>query len=311
MKPKSKIKLYSRTVVAMITLGIAYALIFTGCSAIEEKESVPSAESLAVLQLNDEVKSRDSMINAMLTSFEQIDANLEIIRKKESKLRDYAEGEEVMGNREDRILHDIKMINTLMADNRKDLSQLREKLRKSGINLTAMETRLNHLEIENEMKVAEIDQLKYSLSSLESAYNGLNETLSERDKELAIQEEALMIQSEIIRQQDNQMNEAYFATGSFKELKERGLVERKGGVFGVVGGDKTFTANTNPEEFTLIDQRQHAKIPVFAKKVEFITPHPEGSYEIEESEDGKMSMIDITKPEDFWKSSRYLIVATN
>jgi hypothetical protein len=305
MKAKSRKKPAQYLLHALLAIGII-SVVLTGCSpepqaTIEEGPSPSVAAALA---------SRDAVIEDLVKAFDEVDANLEMIRSKESELRNWAEGEEVLGKREDRIVRDIQVINTLMADNRTEIANLRERIRKSGINVSALETRLNHLEMANLEKSSQLEELKTQLVNAETSLAALNDTLSRNEMRSAIQEEVILSQSQVIIAQDCKLHEAYVATGSYKELKARGLVDKKGALLGLIGGEKHFTANTNPDEFVMIDQRDQLMIPVVSKKVELITPHPDGSYQLAHDAKGKVSAIEIIDPEEFWQSSAYLIVAT-
>lgn len=313
MKAKSQKIQAKGIMIAAFAFSFSSLLFLTGCDE-KFKDQAESSE-LALVQQQESyaqaIASRDSMIDEMLASFDAIDANLDVIRDKEKSLQEWQPGEEILGKREDRIVRDIKLINTLMADNDKEIAKLRERLRKSGVNMAALETRLNHLEMENQAQSEQLASLKESLAQAEVSLANLNDTLSHRDLRIAMQSQVIDAQSQVIVAQDSKMHEAYLATGSYKELKERGLVEKKGALLGVIGGEKAFTANTDSDEYVTIDQREHMRIPIFAKKPELITPHPEGSYTFEKDEDGKVAAIEILDPEEFWQSSRYLIVATD
>jgi hypothetical protein len=42
--------------------------------------------------------------------------------------------------------------------------------------------------------------------------------------------------------------------------------------------------------------------------VKFVTFHPKDSYEIKTEDKDKVSYIHITKPDEFWSASKYLVV---
>lgn len=309
MKAKSQKILVKRMLLGMVTFGFSSIFVLNACEG-KEKNSDEFSEVSGPSALQASIAYRDSLLEELLTDFDEIDANLDLIRDKEDALRTYSEDEEIMGDKKARIVRDIQVINTLMADNREEIISLRARLRKAGVNLTSLETRLNHLEITNQQQLSSIAALKSQLMNAEASLAGLNDTLSDREMRVAMQKVVISTQADVIREQDCMLHQAYVATGSYKELKARGLVEKKGGLLGVIGGEKEFTAKTDTEEFVAIDQRDQLKIPVMSKKVELITPHPDGSYTLEKDEEGKVSAIDIVDPAAFWKSSRYLIVAT-
>jgi uncharacterized coiled-coil protein SlyX len=310
MKAKSKKVLVQRLLIALLALGFT-SFVLSGCKGDTRSDSVEDSKKMnEAAAVAAALASRDSMIEDLVLAFDEVDANLEVIRTKEENLRNWADGEEILGKREERIVRDIQVINTLMANNREEIASLRERLRKSGVNVAALETRLNHMEMANLEKTAQLEELKAQLASAETSLAGLNDTLSVREMRLVLQDQVISAQSDVILAQDSKLHEAYVATGSYKELKERGLVDKKGALLGIIGGEKTFTAKTDPEEFVMIDQREQLKIPVLSKKVELITPHPDGSYQLEHDEEGKVSAIEILNPGEFWQSSQYLIVAT-
>ena len=61
-------------------------------------------------------------------------------------------------------------------------------------------------------------------------------------------------------------------------------------------------------QFMQADKRELSSIPLNTKKATLITTHPEGSYEITESEEGS-KVLNITDKEAFWSISKYLIVS--
>ena len=104
------------------------------------------------------------------------------------------------------------------------------------------------------------------------------------------------------------MNEAFFAMGSYKELKNKGILEKEGGFIGI-GRNKVLTDTFDNNYFSKVDIREVKRIPVFSKKAEIITDHPTDSYELTETEDEKMiAYLEIKKPDDFWKASRYMVI---
>lgn len=307
MNAKSKKNLVQRALIALLALG-STGTVLTSCS--DKKDDTMTVTNANISSVKQALESRDSMIQSLVFTFDKVDANLEIIREKETQLREWGANEEILGNRQERIVRDIQVINTLMANNREEIAALRERIRKSGLNTKALEARLQNMEIANNEKTAELEALKLELVSTKTSLAALNDTLSQKSLRMAMQDEVITTQSGVMKDQDMKLHEAYIATGSYKELKERGLVDKKGALLGVIGGDKAFTAKTDPAEFAKIDQRDQLRIPVASKKVDLITPHPVGSYKLDMDEEGEVTAIEITNPDEFWQSSRYLIVAT-
>lgn len=299
--------------IGMMIAVLAGGLALSSCEQRDSAAQDPTLEGQAMqyAMIENEIAVRDSMIDEMITAFDKVDANLEVIREKEAQVRDLAENEEASGDRKERIVRDIQVINTLMSDNRKEIARLRSRLKSSGIEVAGLENRLARMEAEGVEKDRQLAEFRETLAAREQQVVGLTDTLTQREMYLALQETIIDRQELLLDEQESEINTAYFATGSYKELKQRGLVEKEGALLGVIGGKKAYTAEAPEEEFIRIDQRDHTRIPVFAKKAEIVTAHPTNSYRLNKGEDGKVSTLEILNPEAFWESSRYLVVATN
>ena len=261
-------------------------------------------------EIEGEVEERDALIEDMSLTFDKIDANLEVIREKEASLKGLQEGEESMGSQEDRIIRDIQAINELLAANRAELDRISRRLRKSGTKVKALQDRLAKMELANQAQGDSLIALQQALEVKDTRIAMMSDSLDVQQILITLQDSQLIQSNDIIGVQDRMLHKAFFTTGTYKELKERGLVEKQGDILGL-GGKKTLTASTPDEEFVQIDLRNHSRIPVYAKKVELVTPHPDGSFELNENEEGLVETIEITDPDAFWKTSRYLVVATN
>ncbi|MEZ4825231.1 MAG: hypothetical protein R3C61_02895 [Bacteroidia bacterium] len=62
--------------------------------------------------------------------------------------------------------------------------------------------------------------------------------------------------------------------------------------------------------FTAIDITKVSSIPFDSKKAELLTSHPSDSY-VFNQENKKITSLEITNPEKFWKASKYLVVVTD
>lgn len=107
-------------------------------------------------------------------------------------------------------------------------------------------------------------------------------------------------------------NTVYYTVGTKDELLKRGVIVKEGSKFLFFGGSRVEPARTvDPSAFTAIDKTQTTSIPL---------PHPDKKYKIVSrqdpshlsstvSKDGKVSgELRITQPEEFWSTSKYLIL---
>ncbi|NQU86655.1 MAG: hypothetical protein HQ541_12920 [Mariniphaga sp.] len=114
--------------------------------------------------------------------------------------------------------------------------------------------------------------------------------------------------SEIIKMQDEELNKAFLAYGTFKELKENGVLTKDGGILGL-GGSKSIPGIFEEDSFMQLDIRETREIPLFTRKVSFITEHPDSSYRFLIDE-GLITYLEIENPDEFWKLSKYAVLET-
>jgi hypothetical protein len=124
--------------------------------------------------------------------------------------------------------------------------------------------------------------------------------------EVLVSEKTLL--EELTKQMEKDMNTAYFTYGTYKELNEKGIVEKKGGFLGLGKKEELATAFVkNRSYFTELDIREIKTIPLHGTKAKIMSIHPEGSYVLKEGDNG-YSTLDITDPTQFWSVSKFLVV---
>ena len=112
----------------------------------------------------------------------------------------------------------------------------------------------------------------------------------------------------VITDMDSKIHTAYYTAGTSTELKEREILVKEGGLLGIGSVDQ-FSGKVDNSQFTSVDIRKVNAIPLNSKKVELVTDHPQGSYELVMNEDEKqVDKLVITDPDKFWASSKYLVL---
>ena len=101
------------------------------------------------------------------------------------------------------------------------------------------------------------------------------------------------------------MNTAYYAFGTKKELAEKNVIEKEGGVLGL-GKTLTLKKDFNRDYFQKVDIREFKQLTLNAKKAELLANHPADSYHFTGTNTVEALVID--KPNEFWKASKYLVV---
>ena len=247
-----------------------------------------------------ELNQRDSTLNDWLASFNEIENNLRMIREKEKLISVNTSGAEVSKDKRNQILEDIKSINTLLDENKKKIAQLNSQLKKSGGQITELKTRIASLEESMKTYEAEIAELKTTLANKNFEIGQLNETV------VALND-TLTQKQETISSQTYKLHQAYIITGTYKDLKEKGLLSKEGGFLGL-GRKDTILEDFSDSLFKEIDITQTLSIPVNSKDMKLITEHPSGSYEVVKEGENMVAYIAIKNPDEFWRISKYAVV---
>ena len=147
----------------------------------------------------------------------------------------------------------------------------------------------------------EVEAMNIQIASLTRDVGDLEQMNVEKENIIATQVET-------IDNKDLQLNTAFYALGTKKELKEENIITDAGGFIGIGKAEK-LNQGVDEKLFTRIDLRQVTQIPLPGKKQEVITTHDASSYNISWETDH--NVLNITDKEKFWKSSKYLVVINN
>ena len=104
------------------------------------------------------------------------------------------------------------------------------------------------------------------------------------------------------------MNTAYWAFGTKKELAEKNVIEKEGGVLGL-GETLTLKKDFNRDYFQKVDIREFKQLTLNAKKAEVLANRPADSYHLTGTNTVEDLVID--KPNEFWQASKYLVVVVD
>lgn len=270
--------------------------LLTSCNQAEidklTKEKTDLQEQL--LQEKELSAMKDSSINQFFESFAEIENSLEEIRAKEEGLAKLSVKGDIKNNKKEQIISDINSMGEMLAENKNRISNLNRLLKKTNINSEKLEQTINSLEERILTKDSQISKLTKNLSNANSALSALNKLYIDKVKENT--------------QLTDNMNKAYYAFGTYKELKEKNVVNKEGGIIGI-GSTKELAQDFNKEYFKEIDIRETKNIDLYAEKAEMATDHPSDSYELIADEEG-MLMLKINDAKKFWSVSNYLVIIT-
>lgn len=284
---------------------IFFAGILISCHDYKKDKERLSAQ-IDSLKIDSELK--DSSIVGFLNDFNEIQSNLDSIKKLEELVTvRSARGREMSPQQRRLIVDDIDLINNLLQENKQLTDSLQQKLNNTNFRVG----KLQGMVAEFDKMVAnlqnQLQQKDEEIFTLNGEIQKLNYDIGSLNQKIEIIQGESQQKTEIIESQTAQLNEAFYAYGSVKELEENGVIERDGGVLGI-GRNIDVKENFNRGYFTKIDIRRFEYIPLMVNKADVISVHPAGSFHISGVESADTLFID--NKEEFWKASKFLVIVT-
>lgn len=266
----------------IITLSFLFS-----CKGKKEKENVASD---SVNQcLSNQVKEKEETIDGYIKSFNEIQDNLNQIKIKEKVVAVSSQSIELQKSNKEQIISDIQFIYDLLNKNRQALTAMANKFNETTAKSKALQHLISNLTIQVSDQETEITNLKKTINTLKTELDLLNISATKDAREAYLQTHFV-----------------YCAIGTFDELKSQRLITEKGGVIGI-GKVTEMDPNFNKDIFSVINMYQTTEISIAANEVKLISPHPDGSYKMEDTK-LKIKKLVILNPQDFWSVSKYLII---
>jgi predicted RNase H-like nuclease (RuvC/YqgF family) len=237
------------------------------------------------------VNEKDSSIESFIVAFNEIQENLNEVKAKQKMISTNSSDAELKKNMKEQIIGDIQSINELMDKNKNKIASLKAKLENSNGKVDELQKMITFLTTQLEEKDLEIVDLKNQLERLNIEVTEITAKYEEKNEES--------------NQKTEQLNTAYYAIGTAKELKEKGVLTKEGGFIGL-GKTKKLAGDFNKNYFTKVDITQNKSFALNAKKAKLITTHPSSSYKIEGVKTAEK--IVILNPQEFWSASKYMVL---
>jgi len=279
-----------------LTLLLSVIILLFGCNTDELEQKIAALEADKI-EAESSSELKEELIVDFMTSMNEIQANLSTIKERENIIAArFDKGNMEMNNSmKDDIIIDIDLINNLLIDNKEKMAALQSNFnrstRNSKLKISALETMIENLVKQMELKDGEIATL--------------HSQLAEANKQLMVMFDEYNNRLEELGDKEDVINTAYYCYGSLKELKQQGVISKKGGFIGI-GKTAQLSKDFNKDYFTQIDVSVIKEIDIIGDEVKIITNHPTESYKIE-GKDGTMKLI-IVDSEYFWASSKYLVI---
>tara|TARA_B110000459_G_C16603945_1_gene492534 strand:- start:186 stop:1076 length:891 start_codon:yes stop_codon:yes gene_type:complete len=279
-----------------VTLLLSLVTFFFACNTDELEQKIADLE-VDRIEANGSLEVKEELILDFMSSMNEIQANLSTIKERENIITArFDKGDMEMSNSmKDDVIGDIDLINNLLIDNKEKMAALQSKFRRSAkesnLKIAELETMIENLVKQMELKDVEITTL--------------HTQLAEANKQLVVMFDEYNNRLEELGNKEDILNTAYYCYGSSKELKDQGVISKKGGFIGI-GKTAQLSQNFNKDYFTQIDISSIKTIDITGNNVKLITNHPTESFRVE-GEEGMRKLV-IIDSEYFWASSKYLVI---
>lgn len=257
---------------------------------------------------NDSLRLENSKGNAemneIISTLNDVETDIQSIRDAENYLNIQQQtGGELEKSHREQIKDNMQLISETLKKNRQQISELQDRLKKSGIQSSALKKTMDRLSSELDQKATMIVALQEDLAKKNIRIQELDDVVASLSEDVESLATTTAVQSEKLNQQDKALNTAYYCFGTAKELKDQKILTG-GGLF---AKSKALQSGFNKDYFISVDIREVKEIPLFASKAKLKSNHPEGSYELVKDEDGNLT-LKILDTKAFWSLGKYLVI---
>jgi myosin heavy subunit len=285
---------------------VILTLLLFGCQQKQQQIDRLSALRDSLAQVSSE---KDSAIVEFLTGFNEIQANLDSIKTAEKLVTLSAvQPGELGSNQKKQILEDIALLNQLIQKNKDLTASLQKKLNNANSKIGQLQGMISEFEKMVENLNARIEEKDAEIAQLTTEVQRLNIDISQLTEQVQKITQESQEKSQTIESQVRELNKAFYAIGTAKELTDNNILEKSGGVLGM-GRTMKMKKDFNREYFSEVDIRHFTVLPLMVKKARVISVHPATSFHITGEKTADTLFID--NPEEFWKASKYLLLVVD
>ena len=272
------------------------ALVSMLASCIDGFKSGNNAADRERDSLRNVIDQKDNEINDLMGTFNEIQQGFDLINEAEGRVNMMRMGAENNSSAEN-IRENMQFIQETLDENKRKIEELQSKLKTSTINSSKLKEAINSLTQQLNEKNAELETLRAQIAEKDVKIEQLTGTVTNLQTENAQVKQQRDETEQIARNQDAQLNTAWYVFGTSKELKKEGILSK----------GEVLQGNYNKNYFTQIDIRKVNVIPLESKSASILTNHPAGSYTLLKDSKGQYTLR-ITDVAKFWSVSKYLVV---
>jgi len=277
--------------VFVLVIGLTVA--FTGCQ--DKKKAIETVPVEQRDSLNRIVEQKENEINDMMATINDIEDGLREIAAAENRVNVARQGEGA--SQKARIRENMEFIQSTMRQNRELVKKLQQQLRESSFKGDQLRRTIENLTQQLEEKEKQLQQLRAELEQKDIHIAEQAERIEGLNQNVTSLVEETTQKQQTINTQDKQLHAAWYVFGTKSELKEQNILK---------DGD-VLRANFNKDYFTKIDIRIDKEIKLYSRSAKMLTSHPAGSYTLTQDAN-RQYILRITNPQQFWSTSKYLVV---
>lgn len=285
---------------SLLIILVVFAVLFEMADS-DKKEWIDRSAAL-----EEELMVRDSTYDQVIDILYAVEEQIDNIKYRE-KLVSMTSEDGLTENKKRGLVSDMRSIDSLIVTTNETVGRLLAQLDNAQMDLKSFKNRVYHLSKELEERKAEYEVLRNDLKSKDMEIAKMTFTVQNLEDKVLDHERMIDNQLTEIAIREEKLNTAFLTIDSKKSLIENGVVVKEGG-FLWFGKNLSLRDDAPAEKFSMIDIRNTSRLIVDAKDVELITDHPSDSYQIIREGD-LIKHIDITDPGNFWRISKYLVLA--
>jgi len=279
----------------IILIAATAALTLASCEFSSNNQSVASQAREDSLQ--NVIDQQQNDMNELMGTFAEINEGFNQINEAEGRVNTL--NQNVEGNSaEANIVENMRFIEETLEANRQKIEELQKKINESTSATAKMKAMVDQLTEQLAAKTQEIENLRSQLAERDIRIEKLDSTMNDLKQENVKVKAESESNAQIAKNQDTQLNTAYYMYGTSKELKEHNIL---------VSGEVLQSNNFDKDYFTKIDIRNTTVIPLHEKSAKILTSHPANTYTLLKDSKGEYTLR-ITDPHKFWSVSKYLVI---
>lgn len=240
----------------------------------------------------------------LLSLVKEISNNMERIEHLENILTVNDMQPREQSSQRTRILGEISSIQYTLRQRREQLTVLEAQLHKSSLINDDLTEIIKTLYRQIDAQCAEINRLRSNLSDAITLIDSLSDEIDSLNHTVISISQKKDLAESTLGSLETELNTCYYIAAQKSELRAKRIIET-----GFLRKAKLMRGDFDQNVFTVADKRILDRIDLNSRKINILTNHPVGSYEIIDSNTTKI--LHITDPKKFWSRSNYLVVQTD